>query len=322
VGDNEGLQHFIDNCFSHATARRKQLATSGSSLAHYTTAENGLAILKGRSIWLRNAQVMNDHSEIIYGRALLEKMLHDRAIGHRFSRALNEISDGMADRIATWTGMGGQIAESYTYLTSLSEFPDSDDLGKLSMWRAYGGTTGGVALVFSNDVWEGDNNQLGVYYSPILYADAGRFREEFIAVTEYLERETEAIRKLDGRSVTQTIYRALQYAVLSTKHPGFAEEREWRLIHSPVEDPSSWVSSSAESIRGVPQIVYKVPLQDLPGLKMPQLTFPRLLKRVVIGPCLYPKQIEEAYVHVLMQGGVTDPRSHITQSTIPLRQWG
>ncbi|MDJ0278670.1 hypothetical protein QLH51_17900 [Sphingomonas sp. 2R-10] len=40
------------------------MKAEGLKFAHYTTAENALNIMAVKSVWLRNAAVMNDHSEI------------------------------------------------------------------------------------------------------------------------------------------------------------------------------------------------------------------------------------------------------------------
>ena len=49
-------------------------------------------------------------------------------------------------------------------------------------------------------------------------------------------------------------------AVTCWKHEGFQEEREWRVIYAPQRSPSSLMESSLEVIGGIPQIIYKLPL--------------------------------------------------------------
>lgn len=39
----------------------------GVRFVHYTTAEVAVSIIKNRGIWMRNAFVMNDYSEVRYG---------------------------------------------------------------------------------------------------------------------------------------------------------------------------------------------------------------------------------------------------------------
>jgi hypothetical protein len=317
----DDYQAFADRCFMYSFERLKSLVQLKRKLAHYTSAENGLSILKGRQMWLRNAQVMNDHSEILHGRKCLDSALESSKLGRRFLTIMEAIQKGFGERMHTHLNMNRYLSQRYTYITSLSEFDEGDNLGKLSMWRAYGSREGGVALIFNDSVWEGENNQLAVYYSPVLYGDEGRFGDEFERVLAALEGHLNEIKKLDPSIVFSIIYRAFHFAVLSTKHAGFEEEREWRLIHSPLEEPSKWLEYAAESVRGVPQTVYKIPLKNKPGLGMPTLEIPNLINRVLIGPCLYPQQVADAYSKALTDAGVKDAMHLITISEIPLRQW-
>jgi hypothetical protein len=42
---------------------------------------------------------------------------------------------------------------------------------------------------------------------------------------------------------------------VSLKHPGFYEEREWRIIYFPEMERSSVIEEAVASVRGVPQII-------------------------------------------------------------------
>lgn len=39
---------------------------------HYTSAENGINIIKNKEIWLRNVRCMNDFSEVEHGMSVLQ----------------------------------------------------------------------------------------------------------------------------------------------------------------------------------------------------------------------------------------------------------
>lgn len=62
---------------------------------------------------------------------------------------------------------------------------------------------------------------------------------------------------------------ALKFAVLSTKHVGFNEEREWRVIYRPFEFASAAVVEKVVAIRSTPQLVYQLPLASPPGMNIP-----------------------------------------------------
>lgn len=67
------------------------VSKEGMSLAYYTTAETALLILSNQEIWLRNASVMNDFSEIKYGIYLIKRAFNE-ASGEAFMEALKRVS--------------------------------------------------------------------------------------------------------------------------------------------------------------------------------------------------------------------------------------
>lgn len=76
-----------------------------------------------------------------------------------------------------------------------------------------------------------------------------------------------------------------------------------------------------ETVRGIPQMVCKIPLRDQPGLDMPWLNMDRLLDRIIIDPCVYPQQVAWAFSEILRSIGL-DPAGKIVVAAIPLRQQG
>lgn len=65
-------------------------------------------------------------------------------------------------------------------------------------------------------------------------------------------------------------------------------------------------------ISGVPQLIYKIPLDGEFHLK-------HLLDRVIIGPSQYPLPIAQAFVSELLKVGVSDAASRVFISNIPIR---
>lgn len=312
---------FANICFGYSVERLASLRRQGLRVAHYTTAENGMNILRSRRMWLRNSAVMNDFSEVAHGRACLEHALSHTKIGSRLQDVMDGAHPGIWEAILKRLEARRVSADPHIYLTSLSEIDPEDVLGKLSMWRAYGGNTAGVALVFNTDGFQ-TTNDLGFYHSPVLYGDKYRFQSEFEKVVAGLEQNRGLLSWVPRPQIEEVVANALHYSILSTKHPAFEEEAEWRIIYSAGETSSTWIEVEATSIRGVPQIVCKLPIENLPGMDMPNLELDRLLHKIIIGPCLYPRQVGEAYAQVLIQQGLKNPWNYITLSQIPLRQWG
>ena len=117
---------------------------------------------------------------------------------------------------------------------------------------------------------------------------------------------------------------AIQYAYMSIKHIGFEEEQEWRLIHRPFAGGGNcWVREKIVSIRCVPQLLYELPLGNIyPGMTFPGFTFNNLRHRVIIGPSLYPRTVERAFIDKLTSLGVANAAAKVVVSDTPLRQWG
>ena len=100
-----------------------------------------------------------------------------------------------------------------------------------------------------------------------------------------MESEVEYIKNLGQETVKQIVFTMLRFAVLCTKHPGFHEEREWRVVASPSMHPTDHATLGIEVIRGTPQVVLKLDLQNQPDKGLVGLAIPELQDRIIIGPC-------------------------------------
>jgi hypothetical protein len=107
--------------------------------------------------------------------------------------------------------------------------------------------------------------------------------------------------------------------VLCTKHPGFIEEREWRVIHAPQFEKSTRLTVAIESIGGTPQRVFKIPLQNVPEDDLSGIEIPELIDRIVVGPTKFPNEIQDAFIHLLSAAGVQNAAAKVVISNLPLR---
>ncbi len=305
--------------FGYAERRGTRLRKRGLKLTHYTSADVAAQILLKKNVWMRNASSMNDYLEVAFGSACLKAALSKYR--DRFEAALDVARPGLCKDVLEWLGRADFNHHQHTYLTSLSEHKPTDDLGQLSMWRAYGGPIAGVALVFNPDFLDMDSNKLATWSSPVLYGDEA-FVIEFEALTKRLEENATALTAIEPDTLRNLMFNALQFSILSAKHIGFREEREWRIIHGPREYSSAWVQPSFESVRGKPEVVYHLPLQNEEGMNLPQLDLNRLLHRVIIGPCQNPYQVASTFEDILRSLNFENPAEIIRVSLIPLRQQG
>lgn len=115
------------------------------------------------------------------------------------------------------------------------------------------------------------------------------------------------------------LFQALHFAAICTKHPGFHEEREWRIVYNPKLEASDRMKRDIVSIRGVPQPVYKIPLADDPENGLIGAEIPKLIDRVIIGPSRHPFELRETFVELLAGAGMQDADRRVWMSEIPLR---
>jgi hypothetical protein len=320
VDENEAIEAFSELAFPYETRRFQEVFDKGLKMAHYTTAENAALILKNQTPWLRNAQLMNDFSEVSYGTSCLTSALA-MGVGKQLEIALDSAHGGLWSSIAEFLNSMEWQTRSHTYLTSVSAHDPDDMLGRLSMWRAYGGPTSGVAIIFNTEVFANDAGQLNTYSSPVSYGNEGLMFQQIKEVADGVGANIDLLRRVPFENAKSIMINALQFATLSFKHPAFIEEQEWRVIHRPLTDASPFIATSVETVRGIPQMVCKVPLRDQPGLNMPWMNIDRLLHGIIIGPCVYPNQVAWAFSEIL-RGIFIDPAGKISIAAIPLRQQG
>jgi len=169
----EAAQLFVPHIIT-----RRAAFTAGKRLVHYTSAEAAYRIITGRQMWLRNAQMMNDFSEIQHGLDCLQQAWASDA-GKSLQAMLDRLKQGLRDELATIFDGHTDALKIGTFLTSLSEHDDDEDMyGRLSMWRAYGGKSG-VALVLNNTAFAAETPEMRVFSSPVFYQDVPKFIEWF-----------------------------------------------------------------------------------------------------------------------------------------------
>jgi hypothetical protein len=124
---------------------------------------------------------------------------------------------------------------------------------------------------------------------------------------------------LGKQPVFNWIFEVFKNIVFCVKHPGFKEEREWRVIYNPVYSKSEHIKSSIEVIAGIPQKVYKIPLKDIPDANFAGASIPDFIDRIIIGPNEHQTVLKNAFKELLLEAGCKDVDHLIYCSGIPLR---
>ena len=313
----------------HAMREIARVRNERVRFAHYTSADTGLKILRSERILLRNSTLMNDFSEVRHGLSCLQAAYAGQS-GERLKAALRPIQADLPEILEG--NFNGQIMDvlSGTYITSVSEHGDGheDKFGRLSMWRAYA-PKDGIAFVMNNAPFVGESHALGAFTSPVAYLMPDDFQPAFEEVVAAVERSGELLQQLGGKAVHDLIVNAFRFAVQSTKHPSFKEEREWRIIYTPTllesaglqkPDQADRVPTEIMALGGVPQRVYSIPFKDHPDEGFVGATVPDLLDRILIGPSQDSYVIQQAFVAELTRLKVPEPEKRVMITDVPLRQ--
>jgi hypothetical protein len=305
--------------YPYAYKRHSAVLAGNIRFVHYTSAEAAINILRSKEVWMRKSSCMNDFSEVQHGLNCLIKTYNSEA-GEVFKRTLNNIFDGLVANIEELFNGWIPHFQINTYFVCLSEHNDLEDsFGRLSMWRAYSETTG-VALVMNSLPFLTPSQVLKAYVSPVAYLSDQEFEKEFAQITENIVNEGAFLKQQDRQLIINYVFNAFKFAALCTKHPGFAEEKEWRVVYSPSLEESDHLKKEIQVVGGVPQPIYKIPLKDIPEEGLIGIEIPALLDRIIIGPTQYPLVMYEAFCDLLLEAGVKDPSKMVFISDIPLRR--
>lgn len=317
------LQTIEDELFSLFLTRevsgRIAAKKHNTRFVHYTSAEAAMSIIKNSEMWMRNGLFMNDFMEIRHGSECVGQFLKSD-VGSQFFSTMDGVFEGFSSDLMERFNRWLPSFQRNTYLLSVSEHLNREDrIGRLSMWRAYGGACG-VALVMNNTPLMASTDALNVYSSPVFYSDVGNFVFEMRSVVARIKKSMQLLAGADYEVVMHFAFMLLRLGVLCTKHPGFGEELEWRIYYDPRFEKSSFVAQDVEAINGTPQLVQKIPLQNAPDKGLYDADIPGLIDKVIVGPTQYPRAVYEAFVELLRQRGVTDAQDRVIVSDIPLRQ--
>lgn len=262
---------------------------------------------------------MNDWSEVNHGLQCLFSAFNDSKSGKQLKILLNEIHPGMTDRFVEYFNKIIIQLRYETYITCISEHdPCVDDIGRLSMWRAYG-PKGGLAFVLRPFAFFNETDALEAFTNPVSYVSESEFSERFSRVVDRIAESRHILESRNENELKEFLYFWFRWVAVCTKHPGFSEEREWRVVHSPTLFASDLVRGEVESVRGLPQIVYKILLKDLPDRNLIGIEMPKLLDHIIIGPTQFPYAVSEAFSRLLSDAGMSDARRRVRISNIPVR---
>jgi hypothetical protein len=301
------------------TKGKEELLAKGNKFVHYTSAENAMSIINTKKIWMRSPKCMNDYMEISHGHNKLLTFFNTQEYRDKFINAVDLYEDGLALEILNQFDEWWKNINLDTFVTSVSVHRKEEDLhGRLSMWRAYGDKPAKAALVLNNPTKP--IKGLNIILCPALYYNDQNIDQELLNIIDNITSNIEFLKALKKETIKGTIIMSLTMLAICLKHEGFKEEQEWRLIHLPkVAQPNSLITNTIECINGIPQVVYKLPLENSPENEVHSVSIKELIDKVIIGPTDYPLPLLDAFSITLENAGIEKPFDKIIISGIPLR---
>lgn len=315
--------------FLPETAKRQQaFEERGGLFAHYTSANNVVNILRSKQLWMRNVQVMNDFSEIRHGIHQVSRFLesqHAEPLKNAISRCQPDAWEHATKRYEDWKNH----LSHHTFLFCLSEHAESEnDLGRLSMWRAYGGNSAKAAILIKFPFGHIDTGiAYEINFSPALYFSELEILAHFKTIAESIDNNFSYVSSLGLDEITRMTFVILFTTSISLKHPGFREELEWRLMHVPgffsptivKTDGLPLMRQSIELIESLPQSVYKIKLENDDEHKITGINITQIIEKIIIGPTEHPLVLYNALIAELKNVGFSNAEKIVTASQIPLR---
>jgi Protein of unknown function (DUF2971) len=318
------LQKRIDSIFSpYAVSQtedyfKKQSDQTHVRFVHYTPAEAALRIIEKKRVWMRNVTCMSDFSEVRHGHGILLKLFSEPSNRQAFNEVLEPCAPGIAEEAFKIFDSWWNDISLNTYIMSISEHDEKEDLhGRLSMWRAFGGNAARVAIVFKVPLSLLSAGVLNLIFSPVAYLTDQEILEQFRKVVANIGANCNFLKSIGRPRIVTSVFNMLVAGVTCLKHESFKEEREWRLIYAPKRWPSPLIDSSTEVVGGIPQVVYRIPLDGKVSEALSQFDLAHIFDRLIIGPSQYPYSMLQAFVTALQNIGVPEPR--IVLSGIPIR---
>jgi hypothetical protein len=277
------------------------------TLFHYTTATGLLGILKNGNLWASDLRFLNDAQESVYARDMvigaIEKMENPVQRSDHWAQKHGQAA---IDTFANYHGFVLDEVRSSEFGVYVTCFCESGDL--LSQWRGYG-QDHGYAIEIAKDSLRDAAKAMPAYPSA-----TGLFKVQYglDAANEVVENTIQIVADFNlNHPGVKAHYSALAVnsMLAQVKHPGFAEEREWRLVIGlELFDESTFDSG------GPPTQFRSTPIAIVPYLEIP------VKRESIISVCVGPgdnAEIRASGVRRLLK--ILGSEAVVTHSEVPLR---
>ncbi|MDQ6855008.1 MAG: DUF2971 domain-containing protein [Actinomycetota bacterium] len=277
------------------------------TLFHYTTAAGLLKILQSSSLWASDHRFLNDAQEALFARDLLVDAVRtmDNPVRSPDHWA-HDLGEDAATTFANYQGFIVDELGSSGFGVYVACFCESGDL--LSQWRGYG-TDHGYSIEVTVDALEATLSGLSTY-APATGVAQVRYGTD--AARDVVDAALRSVADFNlNHPGVKAHYKALELnsMLARIKHPGFAEEREWRLVAAfeIFDEPIGQVEDERTKFRSTPMAIVPYIELDLPL---------DAIVSIRVGPGTNV-DVREAGVRRLLKA--LGSRAEVLQSDLPLR---
>jgi hypothetical protein len=290
-------------------------------LAHYTSVSTLEKIVRMDQVWLSNPLYMNDLEELRYG-------MNAGADAFRSSQHLAKVCDSREEYVflvKKFDELFSNFDSNHvldTYVMCLSEHNPEKNDGLLSMWRGYGANGNGVAIVF-------DTAKLNPSEASPFIVGKVRYKTQPERL-EWIDRKLHQLAKVMATTelteenlslAAHEFVEWLKVFALFTKHDGFSEEQEWRIVYMNERDSQGLMRSMfgyAITSRGVePKL--KLEFSKVAQVFGSGVSLESLVDLIILGPSISSILSEKTVRRMLEVAGQANLAALVTASAIPYR---
>jgi hypothetical protein len=293
-------------------------------LAHYTTIQTLEKILASNEVWFSNPLFMNDIEEVRFGILQANEIV---LASHRLVDACKTQERALLFK-NHFTHCFNRFANEHildTYVFCLSNHSPDDNDGRLSMWRGYRANGNGACIVF-------DTAQINVSdKTPLIIAqvsyDTTQARLDWLRNTLSTFEVLLAAANIPDEKLhvaAHALFERIKIFALFTKHRGFIEEDEWRIVYLPDRDQEKRLQSMFHYFigpRGVePKLRFKI--SPIPGLTADDLSLSKITDRIILGPSISSPMAHASVLRMLDLLKHPELKPKLRVSSIPFRAVG
>jgi hypothetical protein len=288
-------------------------------LAHYTSLDVLEKIMRNGELWLSNPLAMNDLEEVRFGFLQGMKLVEQSEAVTRACKT----SERAVNLRAAFAYYCKEFDEQHafdTYVFCLTEHEPANKDGLLSMWRGYGGNGNGAALIFNSNFAIRNQNS-PILISRVHYDTAdGRI----LWINDRIDQWCWLLEKSgipDDKLflAAKSLFNFIKLFALKSKHDGFKEEREWRIIYLPERDTRQ-EAFKLDYIIGKHGVEPKLRFEIKPIDSTENWSFGDILDQIILGPSQSSWLARRGVERMLEIVGRTEFKKKLSVSGIPLRQ--